>query len=131
MTSASRPATPLRRGMIEDTKIRNLSPHTVQAHVVRVAAFAKRFGKSPQLLGPKELRAYLVFLVKEKRVSWSDYGQATCALRFLYRVTLGKDWVVKGAVSPKKEIAVCRSAAIFTARAAVVRRAHQALRLSC
>ena len=51
-----------------------------------------------------EVRAYLVFLVEEKHVSWSYYGQAICALRFLYRVTLGKDWVVKGVVSPKKEM---------------------------
>ena len=104
MTRLPRPTTPLRQRMIEDMKLRNLSPHTVQAYVDRVAAFAKHFGKSPQLLGPEEVRAYLVFLVEEKRVSWSYYGQAICALRFLYRVTLGNDWVVKGVVSPKKEM---------------------------
>ena len=100
MTPSPRRTTPLRQRMIEDMKLRNLSPHTVQAYVDRVAAFAKHFGKSPEFLGPKELRAYLVFLVEKKRVSWSYYGQAICALRFLYRVTLGKDWVVKGVVSP-------------------------------
>jgi integrase/recombinase XerD len=104
MTTASRSTTPLRQRMIEDMKIRNLSPHTIKAYVERVAAFAKHFGKSPQLLGPEEVRAYPVFLVEEKRVSWSYYGQAICALRFLYRVTLGEDWVVKGVVSPKKEM---------------------------
>jgi integrase/recombinase XerD len=104
MTTASRPTTPLLQRMIEDMKIRNLSPHTIKAYVERIAAFAKHFGKSPQLLGQKEVRAYLVFLVEEKRVSWSYYGQAICAIRFLYRVTLGKDWVVKGVVSPKKEM---------------------------
>jgi integrase/recombinase XerD len=104
MTTSPRPTTPLRQRMIEDMKIRNLSPHTIQAYVDRVVAFAKHFGKSPQLLGPKEVRTYLVFLVDEKRVSRSYYGQEICALRFLYRVTLGKDWVVKGVVSPKKEM---------------------------
>jgi Phage integrase, N-terminal SAM-like domain len=63
MTTSPRPTTPLRQRMIEDMKLRNLSPHTVQAYVDRVAAFAKHFGKSPQLLGPKEVRSYLVFLV--------------------------------------------------------------------
>src|SRR4029077_1782932 len=29
--------------------------------------------------------------------------QAICALRFLYRVTLGNDWVIEGVVSPRKE----------------------------
>ena len=65
--------------MIEDMKLRNLSPHTLQAYVDRVTAFAKHFGKSPKLLGPKEVRTYLVFLVEEKRVSWSYYGQASRA----------------------------------------------------
>jgi integrase/recombinase XerD len=32
-----------------------------------------------------------------------NYGQAVCALRLLYRVTLGKDWVVEGVVTPRKE----------------------------
>ena len=76
MASSPRPTTPLRRRMIEGMKLRNLSPHTVQAYVDRVAAFAKHFGRSPQLLGPKQIRAYLVILIEEKRVSWSYYGQA-------------------------------------------------------
>jgi Phage integrase, N-terminal SAM-like domain len=104
MTPSPRRMTPLRQRMIEDMKLRNLSPHTVQVYVDRVAAFAKHFGMSPEFLGPKELRAYLVFLVEENRVSWSYYGQAICTLRFLYRVTLGKERVVKGVVSPKKEM---------------------------
>ena len=57
---------------------------------------------SPQLLGPNDVRAYLVFLVEDKRVSWSYCGQAICALRFLYRVTLGTDWVVKGVVRKRR-----------------------------
>src|ERR1017187_5508068 len=79
MSILRRPMTPLRQRMIEDMKLRNLSPHTIQAYVDRVAAFAKHFGRSPRHLGPKEVRAYLVFLVEEKHVSWSYYGQAICA----------------------------------------------------
>ena len=69
MTPASRPTTPLRQRMIEDMKIRNLSLHAIKAYVERVDAFAKHFGKSPQLLGQKEVRAYLDFLVERKRVT--------------------------------------------------------------
>jgi hypothetical protein len=36
MTPSPRPTTPLRQRMIEGTKLRNLSSHTVQAYVDRV-----------------------------------------------------------------------------------------------
>ncbi len=32
-----------------------------------------------------------------------EHNQALCALRFLYNVTLGKDWIVKSIVCPKQE----------------------------
>jgi integrase/recombinase XerD len=94
--------TPLRQRMIEDMKLRNLAPRTIQVYVDRVATFAKHFGKSPQRLGPADVRAYLLFLVQQKHASWSYYNQALCALRFLYRVTLGKTWVLDGVVCPKQ-----------------------------
>jgi site-specific recombinase XerD len=95
--------TPLRQRMIEDMKLRNYAPRTIQVYVERVATFAKHFGKSPQRLGAAEVRAYLLFLIQEKHASWSYYGQALCALRFVYRTTLAKKWVLDGVVSPKKQ----------------------------
>src|SRR6516165_6191837 len=86
--------TPLRQRMTEDMNLRNLAPRTVTVYVERVAKFAQFFGKSPEMLGPAEVRAYLVHLVHKRHVSWSYYNQALCALRFLYNVTLGKDWIV-------------------------------------
>jgi integrase/recombinase XerD len=95
--------TPLRQRMIEDMKLRNLALRTIQVYVERVATFAKYFGKSPEHLGPEDVRAYLLHLVQKKKASWSYYNQALCALRFLYRVTLGKEWVMEGVVCPKQE----------------------------
>jgi integrase/recombinase XerD len=88
--------------MIEDMKLRNYAPRTIRVYVQCIATFAKHFGKSPELLSPADVRAYLLFLVQEKRISWSSYGQVLCALRFLYRNTLDKKWVVDSVVSPKK-----------------------------
>ena len=93
---------PLRQRMIEDLKLRNLAPATVRVYVQRVAAFARHFGKSPEQLGQTEIRSYLVHLVQEKHVSWSYYNQTVGALRFLYNVTLGRDWVLKHLVCPKR-----------------------------
>jgi site-specific recombinase XerD len=81
--------------MIEDMGVRNLSKATQQVYVERVAHFSKYFGKSPELLGPEHIRSYQVYLVYEKKSSWSLLNQTVCALRFLYRTTLGKDWAVQ------------------------------------
>jgi site-specific recombinase XerD len=80
--------------MLADMQIRNLSPHTIECYLRHVAGFAKYFNRSPQALGPEEVRRYQVYLVQEKKASWSSFNQAVCALRFLYRTTLACDWPV-------------------------------------
>jgi integrase/recombinase XerD len=95
--------TALRQRMIEDMQLRNFSPHTQEAYVRAVAKFAKHFGRAPDLLGPVEVRAYLVDMVGRRRVSWSLYNQALCALRFYYHTTLGRDQLLKSIPCPKEE----------------------------
>ena len=51
--------TPLRQRMIEDMKLRNFAPRTIQSYVARVASFARHFGRSPEVLGRDEVRSYL------------------------------------------------------------------------
>jgi site-specific recombinase XerD len=94
--------TPLRRRMIEDMTLRNLAPRTIQIYIERVAAFARHFRTPPERLGPEHIRGYLLHLIDERHVSWSYYNQARCALQFLYRVTLGRQWVVDDVVCPKQ-----------------------------
>ena len=74
--------------MLEDLQIRNYAPTTVAAYIRNVAEFAKHFGKSPDLLGTEEIRAYQLYLIQQKKLSPSAYIQAVCALRFLYSNTL-------------------------------------------
>jgi integrase/recombinase XerD len=90
--------TPLRQQMLDDMRMRNLSPHTQAAYVRAVARYAQHFGKSPDQLDREHIRAYLLTLI-QRRVSWSLYNQVRCALHFFYCVTLQKDW-------PKEEL-VC------------------------
>lgn len=80
---------PLRRRMIEDMTVRNLSPATQQSYVYAVANFGKYFGRSPDRLGLEEVRAYQVHLVATG-ISWSALNQKVCALRFFFGVTLGR-----------------------------------------
>lgn len=89
--------------MLEDMKVRNLSPKTQVAYITQVARFAKHFGKSPEHLGLEEIRAYQVYLVNEKRVSWSLFNQTVCALRFLYRTTLDRKESIGHIPFPRQE----------------------------
>lgn len=93
----------LRQRMLEDMRVRNLSPCTQRVYLSRVAHFAQHFGRSPELLGPEEVRAYQVHLVEERHVSTSSLIQTACALRFLYQVTLGKEWRLHMVPFPKRE----------------------------
>ena len=86
--------TKLRQRLIDDLKIRNYSPRTVEAYVGRIGDFARYFKRSPELLGEEEVRAYQIHLV-ERGVSWSQFNQAVCALKFLYRTTLKCTWPVE------------------------------------
>jgi site-specific recombinase XerD len=94
--------TPLRRRMIEDMDLKNLSTKSVNTYVARVYNFAAHFGRSPERLGRDDVRAYLLFLIQEKKVSWSVYNQTRCALRFLYEVTLGRKDVLERIPFPKQ-----------------------------
>ncbi|MGB7855418.1 MAG: tyrosine-type recombinase/integrase [Pseudolabrys sp.] len=79
---------PLRRRMIEDMTVRNLSPATQRSYVHAVAKFSRHFGRSPERLGLEEIRAFQVHLVANG-ISWPALNQTVCALRFFYGVTLG------------------------------------------
>lgn len=95
--------TPLRRRMIEDMRVRNLAPNTQRLYIDRVARFARYFRKSPELLGPEDVRTYQVYLIHQKRASSSALQQTVAALRFLYRNTLGKEWALPRIPAPKRE----------------------------
>ena len=83
--------TPLRQRMIEDMRLRNLSPHTIDAYVHAVAQFARHYGRSPEQLDAAQARAYLLHLVQDQHASWSRYNQARCGLQFLYRFILKQE----------------------------------------
>ena len=80
---------PLRQRMIEDMTIRNLSPATQRSYLNAVSKFSRYCGRSPDLLGVEDVRAFQVHLVAEG-ISWPSLNQKVCALRFFYSVTLGR-----------------------------------------
>ncbi len=89
--------------MIQDLRVRNFAPGTIDLYIRAVARFALHFGKSPDRLGPEHIREYQTFLVETKKVSWPVFNGAVSALRFFYKVTLGKPWLIEHIPFPKQE----------------------------
>jgi hypothetical protein len=72
--------TTLRRRMIEDMTIRNLSPATQRSYIHAVAKFSQYFRRSPDQLDLEDVRAYQVHLVG-RSISWPSRNGANCARR--------------------------------------------------
>ena len=88
----AKPISPLRRRMIDDMTIRNLSPTTQRSYIHAVASYSRYFGRSPDRLSFEDVRAYQVHLAGIA-VAWGTLNLVVCALRFLCGVTLGQDEV--------------------------------------
>jgi integrase/recombinase XerD len=93
--------TALRRRMIDDMTVRNLSPAPQQSYVYAVAKFSRFFGCSPDRLGIEEVRAYQLHLAGFGW-SWSYINQVSCALRFCFGVTLGRPKAFDRIISAKE-----------------------------
>lgn len=85
--------TPLRQRFLDELRLRNYAPRTIQAYVAGVVRLARHFGRSPDLLGPEQVRTFLLALVA-RGVSWSLFNQTVCALKLFYHDTLRRPEVV-------------------------------------
>src|SRR5271169_3283943 len=95
--------TSLRQRMTEDMQVRNLALNTQTSYLQQVSLFARHFGKSPDQLGPEDIRTYQVYLTNEKKLSPSSIPIAIAALRFFYKLSLKKDWSFEDVIpAPKK-----------------------------
>jgi site-specific recombinase XerD len=95
--------TPLRRRMLEELQLRNLSQSTIETYLTLIERFARYFKKSPQQLGAEEVRGYLLHLIQGKKAS-STVIQTRSALRFLYVCTLKQKWFDDEIPHPKKRV---------------------------
>jgi integrase/recombinase XerD len=84
--------TPLRQRMLNDMELRNLAPATQKNYIAHVSAFARFFWESPDKLGQEQVREYLLYLLKERKMSAEGVNQHVSALKFLYLTTLEMPW---------------------------------------
>ena len=95
--------TQLRMRMLQEMQLRNLSQNTQKRYIDRVSAFARHFGKSPEQLGPEDVRSYQLYLLQERKLSSSTLNVTVSALRFFYGVCLKQDWNVERIIYAKRE----------------------------
>ena len=68
-----------------------------------MSLFARHFRRSPEGLGPANIRDYQLYLTNEKKLAPGSILIATSALRFLYSVTMKRPWDVEEVLPmPKK-----------------------------
>jgi integrase/recombinase XerD len=96
--------TPLRKRMLEELQLRNLSQNTITAYLGAVGRFARYFGKSPEQLGPEQIRQYLLHLRNDKKDTWNTLQVYRGALRFLYSRVLKQPWFDEEIAAPKARL---------------------------
>src|SRR5437870_13173217 len=84
---------PLRRRMIEDMTIRKFAPKTQHDYVQRVKNFAAFLGRSPDTGSFEDVRRFQLHLAQSGAHS-PILNHAVSALRFFFRVTLGRHEIV-------------------------------------
>jgi len=82
--------TQLRKRMLEELQRRNYSPKTIRNYINTVKDFSRHFKKSPDKLGPDELRIYQVYLLQERKLAAATVVGRVAALRFFFLRVLRK-----------------------------------------
>jgi integrase/recombinase XerD len=96
--------TKLRQRMLEELRLRNSSEYTIRSYISSVERFARYYGKSPDRMKAEQVRSYLLYLLEERKLSWSAIHVNRSALRFLYVRVLKQRWFDEEIQAPKRPI---------------------------
>ena len=83
--------TPLRHRMIDAMVQRGFAPRTQESYVDAIARMAKYYRRDPATYAAADVEAYLLHLIKDKKLSYSTVNQAACASRFLFETVLSHE----------------------------------------
>jgi integrase/recombinase XerD len=127
--------TSLRQRMIEDMQVRNLAVNTQKSYVQQISLFARHFNRSPEQLGPEDIRAYQVYLTNEEKLAPGSVLIAVVALRFLYKVSLRRDWqfddVIPAPKKPQKLPVVLSPEKVVQSLGCIETTKHRAILTTC
>jgi len=92
----------LRQQMMEDMQLHGYAAKTQEAYVGAVRSLAKYYKRSPGDITQEEVRAYFLWLVKERGVARSTLTIHLSGIKFLFEVTLKREWIIFNLVRPQK-----------------------------
>jgi site-specific recombinase XerD len=78
----------LRDRMVQDMRVRNFSPRTMEAYVAAVRGLAKYYRTAPDQLRDEEIHRYLLHVREARQLSASTCQQIRCGLKFFSDVTV-------------------------------------------
>jgi site-specific recombinase XerD len=102
--SELRPATELRRRMIEDLQRTGMSKHTQQLYVRAVRQLAEHYNKPPDQITEEELRQYILHLKNDKNRPRTGIPIALSGIKFFYEKTLKRKWPRHSGVRPPSQL---------------------------
>jgi len=76
--------TPLRQKLIDEIQLRGFSPHTQASYVRCVSGLARFYHRAPDRVTDEELKAYLLYLLREKKLAVGSLIVAVSGLRFFF-----------------------------------------------
>lgn len=94
--------TELRQRMIEDMRLHGLSEGTQRVYVDAVKQLAEHYSRSPDRLTEHEVREFFIYLTEKKKLARSTVRVHLFAIKFLYRMTLKREWALLNLVRIKK-----------------------------
>lgn len=84
------PMTPMRRKMIRELEVQRRAANTIDSYVTAVADLAQYYHRSPEKISRDEIRAYLHYLLTDRKLADSTCNVKIAAIGFFYREVLGQ-----------------------------------------
>ena len=85
----------IKEKMIQDLVIRGMSKRTQETYLGCIKQFVKYYMKSPDLLTLEDIHSYQLHLIKDRQISVKYFNIQVAALKFLYGVTLKREWNIE------------------------------------
>lgn len=92
----------IRQRMIEDMQLHGYAAKTQEAYVGAVRGLAKYYKRNPEDITQEEVRAYFLWLVKERGVARSTLTIHLSGIKFLFEKTMKREWIIFNLVRPQK-----------------------------